>query len=177
MANVGIRHDQRMAANSGYSAALACTTINGGVFADHVMAANFQAGLFTLETQILGLSANRTKRKEAVMRANLCRPVNHHVRHQLTMLTQFHVRTQHAVRPNGATGINPCSGINNCCGMDHSVSVGASDPNFPRLIDTSCALTMASQTTLPFTKAFPSIRTMLREEVVLQLSISTSIRS
>src|SRR6267142_3678264 len=62
--------------------------------------------------------------------------------------------------------------------MDHSVaSAGDSAPACPRLSDTNCALTVPSQTTLPFTNALPSMRTAMRDAPSFQLNITTSIRN
>src|SRR5579859_1144738 len=178
VAHVGICHDQRVAPDGGHAAAFDRAPIDGRVFANHIVAAHFQPRLFSFVAQVLGFAADGAEREEPVVPADLRRAVNHHMRNQLALLSQFHVRAQDAVWPHRAGGMHVCLGINDCCGMDHSVvSAGGPEAARPRFIDTSCALTVPSQTSLPFTNALPSMRTAIREAPSFQLSITTSIRS
>ena len=58
---------------------LAVPRFEGRIFADNVVVADFQPGLFAFECEVLGLGANRAERKEAVMGADFGGPMNHHV--------------------------------------------------------------------------------------------------
>src|ERR1041385_7134735 len=95
--------------------------------------------------------------------------MNHHMRYQLAVFAQLHAGSNDAIWPDGAGRRDLRFGIYDCRGMNHSVvSAEGSEPADPRLIDTSCALTIPSQTTLPSTNALPSMRTAMREAPCLQ---------
>src|SRR6202000_1072506 len=164
MPDMGISHQQRVAAHPCNAAAFRRAAIDRHIFTHHIIAADFELRLFAFKAQVLWLSADCTERKEAVVCANFRRPVDRHMRHQLAPLAQLNAGAGHAERPNRTRVSHLRGGINDGCRMDHSVSVGGSAGAFaaifPRFMETSCALTVPSQTSFPFTKALPSIRTI-----------------
>src|SRR5579884_746782 len=167
-----------MAADLGRAAAFCCSSVDSDVLANHIVVANLDSGLFAFVRQVLRLNTNGAKREKPVVGTNFRLAMDHHMRHQLAVFAKFHARIHNAIRPNGTGLWDNSSGINDCGGMDHSLaSAVESEVDCPRLMGTSCALTIPSQTSLPFTNAFPPMRTAMREATALQLSVSTSIRS
>jgi len=100
MPDVGIGHDENMAANPGNAAAFIGAAIDGHILADDVVLADFEPGWFTAIGDVLRLDAKRGEWKDPIVIADLSRPLNYYVRHELAMLTEFHIGTNKAKRAN-----------------------------------------------------------------------------
>ena len=91
-----------MAADPRHTAALGGAAVHRYIFAEDIVAADFQPRLFTFIGQVLGFAANRAKRKEAVVRPDFRGAVDHNMRNQFAVFPQFHARAHNAIWPNGA---------------------------------------------------------------------------
>src|SRR3981189_2869347 len=100
MRDVGVRHDQDVAAHAGEPTAFHGATADGDEFANLVVIANFQTCRFAGVGQILRRHSDRTKWKETVVVANFRRSFDGHLRKQGAPFSQFHLWTDHAVRAN-----------------------------------------------------------------------------
>src|SRR5690348_2339331 len=173
-----VRHDQRVTADAGYAASLNRPAVQRDALADHIVVAHLQPGLFALVGDVLRLTANGAERKKAVIRPDLCRPQNHHVRQELAGFAQFHLRAHDGIGADRARSRHPGRRINDCRGMNHSAGPAApelSEAGLGRLI--SWHPSVASQTRLLSTKAFPPMRTATMPPNFFHASISTSSRS
>ncbi len=119
VADMGIGHDQRVAADPCHSAALGRASVDGHTFANDVLVANLDTRIFSAEAQVLRLDADGAKRKEPVTGADLCRAVDDNVRDQFATLSQFHIRTHDTIGADRTRGWNLCLRIDDCSGMEH----------------------------------------------------------
>ena len=69
--------------NLGQPAALHCAAIDGDAFANFIVIPDFETRRLAAISHILRRHANRTKRKESVVRPDLRRPLNRDMRHQM----------------------------------------------------------------------------------------------
>ena len=104
MRDVGVSHNQDVAAHAGQSAALNGAAVDGNELANLVVVANFQARGFASVGQILRCHPDRAKREEAVVGANLGGPLDGHVRNQMATFSQLDVCPDHAIGADLAEG-------------------------------------------------------------------------
>ena len=116
--NVGICHDERVAAHVGEPAALYGATIDSGELADHIVISYFEPGCFARITHVLRCEPDRAKGKELIMCADPARAFHHNVRNELTCLAQFNLRTDPTVRPYCAGGMDLGAWIDDGCRMN-----------------------------------------------------------
>jgi hypothetical protein len=123
MRNVGVGHDESVAADASEASAFHGATIDGDEFADGVVVADFEARGFVFVTQILRRESDGGKREEAVARADLRGAFNGDVGDQLAVFAEFDARADGAVRADFARRMNFHGGIDNGGGMGmHCVS-------------------------------------------------------
>ena len=128
--NVIMRTDARRVAVTGGA-------VNGDVFAQRVMVADFGAGDAALPFQILRLQSDAGERKNFISFPQPGVPVNDHVRMQPAIVAERDVLADDAIRPDFTTGTDLRLGVNDGGGMNH----------WPRKMKvTSASLTTSSRT-------------------------------
>src|SRR5690242_15593703 len=80
VADVGVGHDEAVAADLRQGAAFYRSAMDAGVLADQVAVADFETRGFVLVGVILRADADDRKRPDAVLAAELCWAVYYHVR-------------------------------------------------------------------------------------------------
>ena len=130
-------------------------------FSQNVAVADFQKRPLTLVLDVLGVLADRGVGKNPVAASEFRRPFQHHVRHDLAVLAEFHVFPNHGKRADGDARSKLGLGMTNSCG------VGFHEPG----LSTIANRTIASATSLPSTVARPCILPKLLRR--LRSSIST----
>src|SRR5208337_217793 len=118
MCDVGIGHDQVVAADPGASPALYGAAIDGDKFTNGVMVADLQPRRFAGIADVLRRHANRGKREENVARADFRGTFDGDVREQTAAFGEFHPRPDYAVRPNFARRMYFAFWIDDRCGMN-----------------------------------------------------------
>src|SRR4051812_31512335 len=88
VANVGVSHDQYMAANLRQPSALCRPAIDRDTLANFVVIANLEPSRLPSVRYVLGGHPDGAKREEAVVRSDLRRTLDRHMRHQVASLTQ-----------------------------------------------------------------------------------------
>src|SRR5581483_11762284 len=76
VANMRIRHDQRVIPDASHTAALYRAPVQGYIFAHHVVVADLQASRFAVVADVLRVETNRTEWKELVIRAYIRGPLD-----------------------------------------------------------------------------------------------------
>ena len=132
-----------MAADFGQPAALHRAAIDGDALANLVVIADLQPRRLALVGNILRRHADGAKGKEAIVRADLRRPFDRNMRHQMAALAQFDVRADHAIGPDLARRRNLRARINDGRGMYRSWT--SNDGILGRWILTIAATLQAAQ--------------------------------
>src|SRR5579872_1461369 len=131
--DVRVGHDEDVAANLGEPSALHCSPVDGHVLADLVMVTNFQTGRLAVIGDILRRHANRTERKEGIVRTNFGRPLNRDVREQAAVLAEVYIGAHHAVRTNRARSGN----FRSCCNDGRGMNIHEGFSELPRYANAS----------------------------------------
>src|SRR5215471_15339030 len=167
MSDVGVGHDQDVAANFRDPSTFDRAAVDGYALADFVVIADLQSRRLALVGNILRRHPNGAKGKENVLSSNLGWTFKCDVREQLAALPQFHLRADHAIGANFARGGNFGTRVNDGCGMNvscarktaivclganHSAAASSALPPRPRELWTSWHDTVASATRLPSTE-------------------------
>src|ERR1019366_1763800 len=111
MPDVGVGHDQDIAAHASNAPTLRSATSDADVLANDVAVADLQArGLATI-SDVLRSPANHGERVYLVVETYFRRSINYDMREQLAVLAQLYVRADHAISPDFARGGDLCSRI------------------------------------------------------------------
>lgn len=113
MRDVGISHDQVMAANTSYAAAFYRSAVDGDKFANGVVISDLETCGFAGVSYVLWRETDRTKWKKAVIGTNFARPLEGDMRLKMAPFAEFDVRPDYAIGTNFAGGSNPGSRIDN----------------------------------------------------------------
>ena len=98
--DVGVGHDQRVAADPSQPAAFDGAAIDGDELADFVVIADFEARGLAGVGQVLRRHSDRAEGKESIVGADPVGPFDGDVRHQIATLAQFNLGPDHAIRAN-----------------------------------------------------------------------------
>src|SRR5882672_4012789 len=96
--DMGVSHDQRVAADAGQSAAFDGTAVDSDELANLVVITDFQARRLAGVSQILGRHPDRAEGKEAVVRADFGWPFDGYVGNQTAAFAQFDLGPDHTIR-------------------------------------------------------------------------------
>jgi len=116
--DVGVGHDQRVAAHAGEPAAFDRAAINCDELANLIVIADFETGGLARVGQVLRRHPDRTEWEETIVRADPAWAFDGHVRNQAAVFAQFHFRADHAIRADLAGGMNLGARINDGRGMN-----------------------------------------------------------
>ena len=117
MRDVGVGHDEVVAAEASQASAFDGAAIDGDEFADDVVVPDFKARGLAVVADILRREADGRKRKEVIMRPDFRGPIDRNVGDQVAGFAKFDVWADGAVRADLAGGVDFCSGIEDRGGM------------------------------------------------------------
>ena len=115
--DVGVGHNEVVAAEASQASAFDGAAIDGDEFADDVVVADFEARGLAVVADILRREADGRKRKEVIMRPDFRGPIDRNVGDQFAGFAKFDVCADGAVRADLAGGVDFCSGIEDRGGM------------------------------------------------------------
>ena len=110
--DVGVGHDEQVAANFGEASALRRAAINGHKLADFVVIADLEAGWFAFVSDVLRRHTDGAEGKESVVGADSGRSFDGHMRRQTATFAKFDVGPDHAIGPDLAGRRNLRARIN-----------------------------------------------------------------
>src|SRR5260370_25878675 len=102
VADMRVGHKHRMAADARHAAAFDGAAVDGDALADDVVISHLQPRFFPAITDVLRLNPDGAEGAEAVMRADLRRAVDRHVRDPLAVFSQLDLGADYAIMPNRA---------------------------------------------------------------------------
>src|SRR5436305_1983504 len=164
VSHMRVGHDKQMATDFGEATTFHGSAIEGDVFANLVVIADFQAGGLAAVRDILGRHADRGVREKRLVAADHRRAVDHDMRQQTAGFSEFDIRADDAIGADLAGSWYLRARIDDGCGMNHRGWVAALtggihgqdplsfDPR-PRELSMSWQDTIASATFLSPTKA------------------------
>src|SRR5438270_143923 len=117
MGDVGIRHDEAVAADASNAAARRRATMDGHAFADHVVVADLQPSFLAFKLQVLRLEAERRKGKDTIVGADVRRTLEHNMRQEFAALAHLNLFADNAEGADGATRGNPRCRMDDSGGM------------------------------------------------------------
>lgn len=133
--DVGVRHDEIMAAHTRKSTAFHRAPIDGDKFADSVVISYLETRGFAGVSQILRSQADRAEWKEAVVGADFGWAFSGYMRQQMASIPKLDMRSDHAIGADFATRSHPRAGIDNGSrvnfhGANASARVSVYPPSF-----------------------------------------------
>jgi hypothetical protein len=117
VSDMGVSHDEVVAADASEASALDGTAIDGDELANDVVVANFEPRGLAVVADILRSKADGGKRKEVIMSSDFRGTIDGDVGDQFAGFAEFHVCADGAVRADFAGWMNFCGGIENGRGM------------------------------------------------------------
>jgi hypothetical protein len=91
VSDVGVSHDEVVAADAGEASAFDGAAIDGDEFADDIVVADFKSRGFAVVADVLRREADGRERKEVITRADFGRAFDGDVRDQFAAFAQFDV--------------------------------------------------------------------------------------
>ncbi len=135
--HVAVGQDGVVRADEG-GLAVAGGAVDGDVFAERVVVADFRAGDAALPFQVLGLESEAGERKNLIVLSEFGVAINDHVRMQPAMVSQRDVCADDAIRPDFAIGADLRLGMNEGrrmeCIHDLRFTISRTARKCPRLI-------------------------------------------
>ena len=148
--DVHISHDPVATAESGDTAAISSTAIDGAIFTNDVAVTNLKGCALALELLVLCITTNGIERINVIVAANGCRTVDNHMRLDHRAGTDRDLCANARPWTDGNVIGNLGAGVDYCCLMNHD-SMSRSAP-----------MIVASATTSSPTLATAATRQMLR---------------
>src|SRR6202041_280042 len=106
MRDVRIGHDQVVAAHPRHALRLGGRPVDGHIFANLVVVADFEARRLAFVRNILRSETDRAEWEKMIVGADLCWAAHCDVRESVTALANFDIRTDNAVRSDLRGGMN-----------------------------------------------------------------------